>query len=90
MTTDLHMAKLEELGRELAAIAVDTNEFGPPDYGKFLRAFAAAYPVLLRLEDQVAGSRGLGLDDELPWAVVDAFNAEVHRLLVELGLGVTS
>jgi hypothetical protein len=46
MTTTQTMTTPEAIGRSLAAIAVEVNDFGPPTYRKYIRAFEQAYPVL--------------------------------------------
>jgi hypothetical protein len=46
MTFLTNVTEPERIGRSLAEIAVDVNDFGPPTYRKYIRAFEQAYPVL--------------------------------------------
>jgi hypothetical protein len=78
-TTTQTMTTPEAIGRSLAAIAVEVNDFGPPTYRKYIWAFEQAYPVLKQ-------ARELGpakIKDE----VIAAFDKHVEELLEFHGIG---
>jgi hypothetical protein len=71
-TTINETTTIDDLARELAAIAVDNVEFGNPGYTKFLRAFMQAHRIIDMFPEGVDMDR-----------VVDVYNREVRRILVE-------
>lgn len=83
MTTMTTTTNEELLGRELARIAFDLNEVGPPTYTKYVPAFAAAARVFASLSK--FGQLPPAIDD-LPDALWAAYDKEITRLLDEAGI----
>jgi hypothetical protein len=63
---------VDDAARQLAAIAVDHNEYAPPFYSSHLRAFVQAHRVLSMLPGSVDRYR-----------LANVYDDEVERLLVE-------
>jgi hypothetical protein len=70
----------EEIGRQLADIAVDVNDFGPPTYRKYIRAFESAYPVLAEVREAFVPA-------EIADEVLAAFDKRIEELVEEHELG---
>jgi len=73
----------KELGRELARIAFDVNEFGPPTYAQYLPAFAEAARVFASMSKWGTLPPTI---DEIPDDLWAAYDREITRLMDEAGI----